>query len=248
MQWTFFAWVWIFTWINPRWTCDPMSAFDLLSIPAFDKSDLEIIRGAELEKKISNIRKRIYITIDDWPTKYLLPYADELEKYWHRWIFFFIWSLIKARKKEVIEILNRWHQVANHSWWHPAFSKLSLVQAKNEIIKTDFILRETLSQSKQNPDQKLLFRYPYWDPVNKSIREEFAKFLKEKSYNEKPLMWDVDTNDWKKSRSIQEIIETAEMTKEEKVVLVHERQKTYDAMKVLLRRLYDSNKVWSVKS
>ncbi len=61
-------------------------------------------------------------------------------------------------------------------------------------------------------------------------------------------MWDVDTNDWKKSRSIQEIIETAEMTKEEKVVLVHERQKTYDAMKVLLRRLYDSNKVWSVKS
>lgn len=248
LQWTMLSWFSLFTWLDLNQKKDFCSIQDiLLDVQPFELTDLEILNKASISANVTNTKKRVFITIDDGPTKLLIPYANELEKYWHRWIFFFIWWLIKNHKKDIIEILNRWHQVANHSWKHPMFSRLSLVEAKNEIIKTDYILREVISWSKQNPNQLLLFRYPYWDPIQKKYREDFAKFLREKSYFEKPLMWDLDTNDWKKTQSIKDIIDIAEKTKEEKVVLIHERQKTFEALKILLKRFYDSNRVWTVK-
>lgn len=201
------------------------------------------IEDKKTETVVKNTKKRIYITIDDGPSKYLLPMADELEKYWHRWIFFFIWSSIRWYKNQIIEILNRWHQIANHSWSHPAFASISIDRAKYEIKKTDDIIRNIIEESRQNSDQKLLFRYPYWSQISRIKSGEFREFLEENWYYKKPLMWDVDTNDWRKWKSVQEITKSTIYTPENKVVLMHERQKTLEAVKIFSKELASNNKV-----
>jgi hypothetical protein len=51
-------------------------------------------------------------------------------------------------------------------------------------------------------------------------------------------MWDVDTNDWRKEKSIEKIIKSASETKEDRIVLIHERNKTMSAINAISRKFF----------
>lgn len=189
----------------------------------------------------------IHITIDDGPSKQTIKMADELEKYWHKWIFFLVGKNIWKYKQDIIEILNRWHQIGNHSYSHPSYSKLSFEEIKTETLKANDIITEIISQSQQDSKQKKIFRYPFWSTVANKFKKDFEELLKKENYDSNPLKWDIDTNDRKSNTSISDIYQKIIATQIHKIVLIHEKEKTLQAMRVFSKELSSIHKIWITK-
>lgn len=191
----------------------------------------DVIKENPIASRKNHTLKKIMITIDDGPSKFSVSIADELDKLWLKWTFFLLWQNISYYKNDVIELLNKGHRVWNHSYSHPIFTKLSLEKASNEVRRTNDIIRNLISKSKQDPKQEMYFRYPYGAKIAKRNEAEFKKVLD--SMNLKSLLWDVDTNDWKPNMSINNVKNQILASWDSKVILVHDRKKTLDTLKLI---------------
>jgi len=106
--------------------------------------------------------KKVYLTIDDSPGTQFTEKVNLLVKYNIPAVFFCIGQLIKKYPEAVIDSIHKGYIIANHSYTHPAFSKISLKQAKVEITKTDQIIEE-IYQSAGVARPAKWFRFPYGD-------------------------------------------------------------------------------------
>ncbi len=210
---------------------DFMKKIGLLWVWAILNPDLIFAKFEEnsIEKSKKQINDSIMITIDDWPSKYSVAIAWELDRLWIKWTFFFIGENIAEFKNEVIEILNRWHKVWNHSFTHPQFNKITLNKAKLEVEKSDKLIRDIISKSNQDPNQEMYFRYPYWAEISNSMKKNFEEFLSELKLQK--LSWDVDTNDWRSRVSESRVKKDILSAKNQQIVLVHDKIKTFNALK-----------------
>jgi len=77
----------------------------------------------------------------------------------------------------------------------------------------------------------MYFRYPYWATVSKGNKPEFEEFLK--SINLTNLFWDIDTNDWRSTTTTIDVKNQILKSKENKVILVHDKKKTLDALRLI---------------
>ncbi len=111
---------------------------------------------------MSTIKKKVYLTIDDAPGKYFSSKVDYLKDRNIPAIFFCIGNLIEQRKSEVIDAIHKGYIIANHSYTHPHFSKISIDKAKSEISKTDKLIDEVYASAKVERKHKW-FRFPYGD-------------------------------------------------------------------------------------
>lgn len=102
------------------------------------------------------------LTIDDGPTVQTLELCDFLESENIAPVFFFIGQRIESYFDIAVEVVRRGYIVANHSYSHPTFSKVSLKQAKSEIEKTEVILKQVYNQANCSMPIKL-FRFPFGD-------------------------------------------------------------------------------------
>jgi len=136
-------------------------------------------------------KKRVYLTIDDCPRKNMADIIKILGE--NKATFFCVGEYIKQRTQVVFEAIENGHQIGNHSYTHPSFSKLNLDKAKEEIDKTgsliDSIYREV---GVKNPR---LFRFPYGDEGNQRTRELLNEFLFSEGY--KSFRWDLDVEDYR---------------------------------------------------
>ncbi len=106
--------------------------------------------------------KKAYLTIDDSPSSSFINKLDYLEQKKIPAIFFCIGNLMEKRKSEMIDSIQRGHQIANHSYSHPHFSNITLREAQYEIEKTDDIIGNLYVKAGGSFDQKW-FRFPYGD-------------------------------------------------------------------------------------
>lgn len=184
----------------------------------------------KLEKHTLSINRKIILTIDDGPSKFTVSIAEELNKHNMKWIFFLLWENIARYEKNVEEILKMWHKIWNHSYNHPNFARISLDKAKDQVTRTDDILRWILAKTWQNPKQNMHFRYPYGNQVKEAFRWEFNQFLQSKKLES--MFWDVDTNDWRWYKSAKNVYNTVSKAYDWNIVLVHDRWKTLKALKM----------------
>ena len=104
--------------------------------------------------------KTLYLTFDDGP----VPGVVErllvlLDKYKIKVTFFVIGSRAEKSPHLMAEIQKRGHTIANHSYNHPAFNKISLTEKLMQIDKANTIISHTTEQP------CTLFRAPQgrWD-------------------------------------------------------------------------------------
>lgn len=114
-----------------------------------------------MKHKISN-KKKVYLTIDDSPSSSFLEKMNYLESKNIPTVFFCIGQLMEKRESMMIECIHRGFQVANHSYSHPHFSKISLDQCKYEIEKTDGIIENIYAKAGVSRKYNW-FRFPYGD-------------------------------------------------------------------------------------
>ena len=128
----------------------------------------------------------IAMTFDDGPEPKLTPKLLDLLKQKGIKATFFVVGQSAAEHPEILKrAVAEGHEIANHSWSHPNFGKMSDGAVNSEIQRTqDVIVQATGVKPK-------LLRPPYG-----SITKHERDWIHDK-FGYKIILWDVDPLDWK---------------------------------------------------
>ncbi|MCC9166958.1 polysaccharide deacetylase family protein [Pontibacter harenae] len=108
------------------------------------------------------MKKQLYLTIDDFPTKASEEMLYFLEEKGISSVIFCIGKELVKHEETAVKALLMGHKLGNHSYSHKAFSKISLKEAYREIQKTDLLLDRIYEKAGVTWDVKY-FRFPYGD-------------------------------------------------------------------------------------
>lgn len=129
----------------------------------------------------------IAMTFDDGPSiEYTGTLLDELKKRNIKATFFLVGQCVQEYPHLVKRMVVEGHEVANHSWSHPAFAKMSDAAVRNEMQKTQDAI---IAACGVKPTQ---MRPPYG-----SITAAQKKWIPEE-FGTQVILWSVDPLDWKK--------------------------------------------------
>ncbi len=169
------------------------------SVDMEENYELEVLAGKQRELPVYSVARsdnKIALTIDaawgDDKTSFIL---DELDRQGIKATFFLCGVWVDAYPEHVKEIVERGHELGNHTQTHPHMNKLSADGIAEELKTLDDHV-ETITGRRS-----VLFRAPfgeYNDLVVTSAR----------ALGYEPIQWSVDTQDWKKGRSAQTILDT----------------------------------------
>lgn len=129
----------------------------------------------------------IAMTFDDGPHAQFTPtLLDQLKARNIKATFFVVGQNVAALPQIAKRIVDEGHEIANHSWSHPAFAKMSTEAVSSQIQRTEDAIFAATGLRSTN------FRPPYG-----SITAAQKKWIPEK-YNLRILLWSVDPLDWRK--------------------------------------------------
>lgn len=161
-------------------------------------------------------KSEIVLTFDDGPHPTLTPKLLDILKIENIKAIFFVLGENVASGKN-IDIVKRaydeGHIIGNHTYSHKNLRSLSESEIRNEIMKTEVLIRDFLTVPK-------LLRPPYGS-TNLTVN----KIIQELGYTS--VLWNVDTLDWQK-KSIKWVEDSIEhiTLREDSIVLMHDIHKT----------------------
>ncbi len=109
-------------------------------------------------------RRSIYLTFDDGPLACSARIVDALESTTHKATFFVIGRNLANGdlRKIAVRAIQAGHEIANHSYSHPAFSSISAKKAEKEIRTTHELIQDVIAEAGGDPlTQDRFFRFPY---------------------------------------------------------------------------------------
>ncbi|MCK2217570.1 polysaccharide deacetylase family protein [Actinomadura sp. ATCC 31491] len=169
--------------------------------------------------------KCIALTFDDGPGKYAGTLLDTLKKYDAKATFFLEGQYAKSRPQYVKRMVAEGHELGNHSYSHPDFTKSEPGAIRNEIQKTQDAVKKAAGV-----EPKLL-RPPYGlaDLTVSDIAEEYGMPI---------ILWTAGSEDWS-SKNVEAIKKkTLEVAKPGGIILMHDWVKqTVDAMPSIVKSL-----------
>ena len=118
------------------------------------------------------MRKIVYLTIDDCPTKDFKEKIDFLISHHIPAILFCIGQDLQQFPAEIKYALTQGYIIGNHAWSHKSFSDLSIEECKEEIKRTDDLIN-ALHASLHMERQFFLFRFPFMDKGGYNNNSEF---------------------------------------------------------------------------
>lgn len=126
--------------------------------------------------------KKVYLTVDDIPSKDFIPKVDFLYKKNIQAIFFCIGENIPGHEEDLIYAIKKGFILGNHSFKHENFQDISLEECKASISKTDELIEKVYKMANVKRPGKF-FRFPY---LNRGGDKEAAlqAFLKELGYTQ----------------------------------------------------------------
>lgn len=118
------------------------------------------------------------------------------------------------------------HEIGNHSYMHPSFTKIGLPKMKEEIEKTNDIIE------KYTGERPKLFRFPSGD-YNKNA------FVKVRNLGYMTIQWDVDSVDWKNGPADIEYNRVMNNVKPGSIILFHNAKNTPSNLEKIIKSLKD---------
>lgn len=145
------------------------------------------LHGPRNEMKVS-------LSFDDAPDLRFTPQIlDILAEYGVKATFFVVGHRAEKHPELVERIKQEGHEIGNHSYNHSQFSKLTLDQYRNQLLKTNQIIEKIAGYSPR------FTRPPYGDLLPEQL-----------SWNSKEnfviVNWDVDSEDWKNDPTSEQIM------------------------------------------
>ncbi|HWR04730.1 MAG TPA: polysaccharide deacetylase family protein [Humidesulfovibrio sp.] len=166
------------------------------------------------------------ITFDDGPGKYTDALLDILKAHHVRATFFVLGGNAVRHRQTLLRMAAEGHEIANHSYDHPDFRHLSPERQRDEIERTEQVLRGLGITPR-------FFRPPYglYDADTVRLAEQEHMVL---------ALWSVDSQDWKyrKLSELEARVLPGKGEKAEGVFLFHDiHQTTVNAMGDVLDKL-----------
>ncbi len=124
---------------------------------------------------------KAYLTIDDISTPYTPEIVDFLCDKGIKPILFSVGINVEKYRKEALYALRKGVIIGNHSYSHPAFSSLSLAQAKEEVDRQEALL-DALYAEAGVPRTIKVFRFPYGDRGGDQ-KQAIQEYLLEKGFS-----------------------------------------------------------------
>ncbi|NLX63516.1 MAG: polysaccharide deacetylase family protein [Clostridiaceae bacterium] len=154
--------------------------------------------------------RKCAITFDcAWGADDIPNILDILDKYKAKGTFFIVGLWAKKYPDAVKLIFDKGHEIANHGYSHAHMGQLPDDKIEEEILLCTQILEE-ITGFKTN-----LFRPPYGEYSEATIK--VAKKL-----NHQAIQWDVDSLDWKKSMTKEDIYKrVTQKTTNGSIILFH---------------------------
>jgi len=129
----------------------------------------------------------IAMTFDDGPSATLTPkLLDLLAAHHIKATFFVIGENVAEHPEIVARAAREGHEIANHSWSHPNFGKMSDEGVRHQLQQTDDAIKNATGKRPR------LLRPPYGSITAREkrwIHDEFGYDI---------ILWDVDPYDWKR--------------------------------------------------
>lgn len=192
----------------------------IVLISVLARNDVQVLGSAEEKHPIYHVdtdEKVVSLTFDvNWAEKEnLQSILDILDKYNVKGTFFIMGGWVNYSEENVSklkEISERGHEIGNHSYKHPSFSKITSDAIEEEVKKTDEIIE------KYTGKKPVLFRFPSGD-YNKNA------LIKVRSLNHIAIQWDADSVDWKEMGAEIEYNKVMKNTKNGSILLFHNNAK-----------------------
>jgi peptidoglycan-N-acetylglucosamine deacetylase len=169
----------------------------------------------------------IAMTFDDGPSAKLTPKLLDLLAAHHIKATFFLIGENAAEHRDIVAREAReGHEIANHSWSHPNFAKMSDDGVRSQLRRTDDAIQSAISQS------PTLLRPPYG-----SITARQKKWINQE-FGYKIALWDVDPLDWRRPGPNVVCSRIVKNTRAGSIVLAHDiHPGTIEAMPCVLKEL-----------
>lgn len=127
-----------------------------------------------------------------WGSEYTRDLLDILDNYEVKTTFFVVKFWVEDYPEVAREIVNRGHEIGNHSATHPEVGNLSAAEIEEEIMSTHRVIKETTGFEPH------LFRPPFGH-----YSEQMLETIESLGYS--VIQWDVDSLDWKE-RGVEDIV------------------------------------------
>ncbi|GAA3537354.1 hypothetical protein GCM10022419_016570 [Nonomuraea rosea] len=169
--------------------------------------------------------KCIALTFDDGPGQYAGTLLDTLKKYDAKATFFLEGQYVKSRPAYVKRMAAEGHELGNHSYSHPDFTKSEAGTIKSEIQKTQDAVKKA-----SGVEPKLL-RPPY-GLADLQVSDIAAQ------YGMPMILWTAGSQDWS-TKNVEAIKKkTLEVAQPNGIILMHDWVKqTVDAMPAIIKTL-----------
>jgi len=183
---------------------------------------------------VETTEKVIALTINvDWGEEYIPPMLDIFDDYRAK-VTFFVTGRWAQKHPDLLKIMaERGHQIENHGYSHPHPDRLPVTKNKEEIIKTENIIRNIIGKKTK------FYAPPYGERGKSGLLA-----AEEPGYT--TVLWTLDTIDWR-SDSTPEIIARRVINpakrngiqpeKKGAIVLMHPKENTVKALPQILSTL-----------
>ena len=162
----------------------------VLSLIFIVSSSLSFASSRVINKGSSSSSKMSLTFDDGGSTENVRRVMTIMESHEVRGTFFPTGDFIAKNPELMKEILDRGHEVGNHSYNHPDFRKISKERMVRELSSSAEAFRKATGE-----DMKPYFRPPYG-----SYNSNVLNAASEAGFHY-TVMWSIDTNDWKKISS-----------------------------------------------
>ena len=169
----------------------------------------------------------IALTFDDGPHATLTPKLLDLLAAHHLRATFFVVGQNAADHPDILQrAIREGHEIANHSWSHPNFAKMSDEAVRRELQKTDDAIFAAIGK------RPTLLRPPYG-----SITARQKRWIHD-DFGYRIIIWDVDPLDWKRPGPSVVCSRILKETRAGSIVLAHDiHPPTIEAMPLTFDQL-----------
>jgi len=176
-----------------------------------------IYRGNEQKPAIS------FMVNVAWGNEHLDRILNTLDHYQIKTTFFLDGSWVKKYPELAKKIAERGHEIGNHAYSHPDMSKLSAERIRQEIGKTQAVIKQATGITPR------LFAPPsgaFQDSVVKIAKQEFHM---------QTILWTADTVDWRKPSLEQMLSRVGGKLGNGVLVLMHPTQVSAEGLESMIK-------------
>lgn len=184
-----------------------------------DKAAYKAFQEEEAKKN----QNRVALTFDDGPNPATTTQIlDTLKRHNIKATFFILGQNVPGNEALLKRMVAEGHEVANHSYTHPNLTGLSTEQVKEEINKTQEVIKAACGKT------PTIMRPPYGE-VNQAVMQAMKL---------PAIYWSVDSQDWKSRNSAAILAEVKAQTQPGGIILMHDiHQPTADALESVIQHL-----------